>query len=65
MLTALIALGIFGTILLFLQGCVLLHRMMVPRGTDRAVERIQKWSAPEVARIWTSFGRSRSATSLG
>jgi len=49
MLTALIALGIFGTILLFLQGCVLLHRMMSPRGTDRAVERIQQWSAPEVA----------------
>ena len=49
MLTVLIALGIFGTILLFLQGCVLLHRMMAPRGTDRAVERIQKWSAPEVA----------------
>lgn len=47
MLTVLIALGIFGTILLFLQGCVLLHRMMAPRGTDRAVERIQKWSAPE------------------
>jgi tight adherence protein B len=49
MLTALIALGIFGTILLFLQGCVLLHRMMAPRGTDRAIERLQKWSAPEVA----------------
>ena len=49
MLTALIALGIFGTILLFLQGCVLLYRMMSPRGTDRAVERIQQWSAPEVA----------------
>jgi tight adherence protein B len=49
MLTVLIALGIFGTILLFLQGGVLLHRMMSPRGTDRAVERIQKWSAPEVA----------------
>lgn len=48
MLTILIALGIFGTILLFLQGCVGLHRMMNPRGTDRAVERIQKWSAPEV-----------------
>jgi tight adherence protein B len=47
MLTALIALGIFGTILLFLQGCAALHRMMAPRGTDRAVERIQKWSAPE------------------
>ena len=49
MLTVLIALGIFGTILLFLQGCAALHRMMSPRGTDRAVERIQKWSAPEVA----------------
>jgi len=49
MLTVLIALGIFGTILLFLQGGILLHRMMAPRGTDRAVERIQKWSAPNVA----------------
>jgi tight adherence protein B len=49
MLTALIALGIFGTILFFLQGVILLHRLMSPRGTDRAVERIQKWSAPEVA----------------
>ena len=49
MLTALIALGIFGTILLLLQGGVLLHRMIAPRGTDRAVERIQKWSAPDVA----------------
>ncbi|MBU6434219.1 MAG: type II secretion system F family protein [Nitrospirae bacterium] len=47
MLTVLIALGIFGTILLFLQGCAALHRMMAPRGTDRAVERVQKWSAPE------------------
>jgi tight adherence protein B len=49
MLTVLIALGIFGTILLFLQGCAALYRMMSPRGTDRAVERIQKWSTPEVA----------------
>jgi tight adherence protein B len=49
MLTVLIAFGIFGTILLLLQGVVLLHRVMIPRGTDRAVERIQKWSAPEVA----------------
>ncbi|HJR76858.1 MAG TPA: type II secretion system F family protein [Nitrospiraceae bacterium] len=49
MLTALIALGIFGTILLFMQGCVLLHRMVAPRATDRAVERLQKWSAPEAA----------------
>jgi tight adherence protein B len=49
MLTALIALGIFATILLFLQGCAAVHRAMVPRGTDRAIERIQKWSAPEAA----------------
>ena len=49
MLTALIALGIFGTILLFLQGCVTMHRILKPRGADRAVERIQKWSAPSAA----------------
>lgn len=47
MLTVLIALGIFGTILVFLQACASLHRIMAPRGTDRAVERIQKWSVPE------------------
>lgn len=45
MLNVLIALGIFGTILVFVQGCAALHRMMAPRGTDRAIERIQKWSA--------------------
>jgi tight adherence protein B len=49
MLTALIALGIFGTILLFLQGCSALHRLMAPRGTDRAIERVQKWSDPGLA----------------
>jgi tight adherence protein B len=49
MLTVLIALGIFGTILLFLQGVVLLHRVMSPRGTDRAVERVQTWSTSEMA----------------
>jgi tight adherence protein B len=49
MLNVLIALGIFGTILVFLHGCAALHRLMAPRGTDRAVERIQKWSAPEKA----------------
>jgi tight adherence protein B len=47
MLTVLIALGIFGTILVFLHGCALLHRIIVPRGTDHAVERIQKWTTPE------------------
>ncbi|HSF68292.1 MAG TPA: type II secretion system F family protein [Nitrospiraceae bacterium] len=49
MLTVLIALGIFGTILVFFQGCAAVHRMLAPRGTDRAVERIQKWSAPAAA----------------
>lgn len=47
MLTALIALGIFGTVLLFFQGCVLVYRLKAPRGSDRAIERLQKWSAPK------------------
>ena len=47
MLNALIALGIFGTILVFLQGCRALHRLLVPTGNDRAVERLQKWSSSE------------------
>jgi tight adherence protein B len=34
---------------LFVQGCAAVHRAIVPHGTDRAVERIQKWSAPEAA----------------
>jgi len=48
MLNVLIALGIFATILVFLQGCATLHRAMTPRGKDRAIERLQKWSAPEL-----------------
>ena len=48
MLNVLIALGIFATILVFLQGCAALHRAMTPRGKDRAIERLQKWSAPEL-----------------
>ena len=48
MLNVLIALGIFATIILFLQGCAALHRAMTPRGKDRAIERLQKWSAPEL-----------------
>ena len=47
MLNVLIALGIFATILVFLQGCAALHRLMTSRGKDRAIERLQKWSAPE------------------
>ena len=46
MLNALIGLGIFGTILLFLQGCAAAHRLLSPRGTDRADERIKQWSTP-------------------
>ncbi|MDF0675597.1 MAG: type II secretion system F family protein [Nitrospira sp.] len=46
MLTALIGLGIFGTILLFMYACTTAYRMMAPRGVDRAVERIQNWSSP-------------------
>jgi tight adherence protein B len=50
MLTALIGLGIFGTILLFMYACTTAYRVMAPRGTDRAIERIQNWSSPiEVA----------------
>lgn len=46
MLTALIGFGIFGTILLFMYACATAYRVLVPRGTDRAVERIQSWSSP-------------------
>jgi len=63
MLTVLIALGIFGTILLFLQGVVLLHRMMRPHGTDRAVERIQQWSAPE-ATVQLNIVRKESLSDI-
>ena len=46
MLTALIGLGIFGTILLFMHACRLTYRVVAPRGADRAIERMQDWSAP-------------------
>lgn len=49
MLNVLIALGIFGTILVFLQGCAALHRTISPRGKDRAIDRLQRWSIPESA----------------
>jgi len=49
MLTGLIALGIFGTILLVMYACAAAYRVMAPRGTDRVVERLQKWSTPEAA----------------
>lgn len=46
MLTALIGLGIFGTILFFMYACTAAYRVLAPRGIDRAVERIQNWSSP-------------------
>jgi len=46
MLTALIGLGIFGTILMFMYACTTAYRVLAPRGADRAVERIQNWSSP-------------------
>lgn len=46
MLNVSIALGIFGTILLFMYACAALYRVMAPHGTDRAVERLQAWTAP-------------------
>ncbi len=50
MLTVLIALGIFATILVLMQGCAAAQRLMTPRGSDRAIERLQKWSvSPESA----------------
>lgn len=46
MLNVFIALGIFGTVLLLMYAGSALYRIMAPRGTDRAVERLQAWTAP-------------------
>jgi|CXWL01.1.fsa_nt_gi tight adherence protein B len=46
MLNVFIALGIFGTVLLLMYAGAALYRIMAPRGTDRAVERLQAWTAP-------------------
>ena len=64
MLTVLIALGIFGTILVFMQGCSALHRLMVPTGTDRAVERLQKWSSAREAAQQLEIVRKESYSSI-
>lgn len=45
MLMALIGLGIFGTVLLFMYACSTAYRVLAPRGTDRAIERVQNWSS--------------------
>ena len=66
MLTVLIALGIFGTILVFLQGCV-----GVASHDGCPVERIVRSNGSKSGRLlnrrrnWRSFGRNRSATFLG
>jgi tight adherence protein B len=49
MLTALIALGIFGTILVLMYAVTTAYRVFAPHGTDRAIERIQKWALVESA----------------
>lgn len=46
MLNVLIALGIFGTVLLLMYAGSALYRIIAPRGSDRAVERLQAWTAP-------------------
>ncbi len=64
MLTGLIALGIFATILMLLHGCAALHRQLVRRGTDRAIERIQKWSTPEVVTAPLEIVRKESLSEI-
>ena len=64
MLTALIALGIFATILVFMQGCYALHRLMAPTGSDRAVERLQKWSTTAQAVQQLEIVRKESYSSI-
>lgn len=46
MLSVLIALGIFGTTVLLMYAGAALYRIIAPRGTDRAVERLQAWTPP-------------------
>ena len=64
MLTAFIALGIFGTILVFMHGCFALHRLMAPTGSDRAVQRLQKWSASAEAAQQLEIVRKESYSSI-
>lgn len=64
MLTVLIALGIFGTILLFMQGCAVAYRVMTPRGTDRAIERLQKWSVSPGSPVQMEIVRKDSLSDI-
>ena len=45
MLTSLIALGIFVTILLLLEGSYYVYRTFAHKQTERMIERLQEWSA--------------------
>ena len=64
MLNALIALGIFGTILVFMHGCAALYRLLAPTGADRAVERLQKWSSRETAAQQLDIVRKESLSDI-
>ena len=46
MLNVFIALGIFGTVLLLMYAGSGIYRIIAPRGSDRAVERLQAWTVP-------------------
>src|SRR5687767_5924339 len=45
MLAALIALGIFGTVLLLLEGSYYIYRTVAHKKTEKVIERLQAWSA--------------------
>lgn len=45
MLTSLIGLGIFATVLLLLEGSYYVYRTFAYQNTERVIERLQKWSA--------------------
>lgn len=64
MLSALIALGIFGSILLVMHGCVALHRVIAPHGKDRAIERIQNWTSPQASTSHLEIVRKESLSEI-
>jgi tight adherence protein B len=45
MLAALIALGIFGTVLLLLEGSYYVYRTVAHKKTEQVIERLQAWSS--------------------
>lgn len=64
MLSVLIALGIFGAILLLMHGCVAVHRVMAPRGKDRAIERVQSWVSAHTAAQQLEIVRKESLSEI-